>query len=232
MAVLMGIYHQGGVIETQLGIPQIISQAISTSQTQSPPSTGRSLLSGDTSSTAIFWWKTYPPPLHLLGHGPYNINTKDQVNVTTEALMGLSVQGLEERLASAVGPCNPSTSAGFLQDPSLDSALPLKLDKYQANFFVCPLSALPRLYSHSGTDKTWSERRGLDWALSPQSQGEGDWEIFGTLVGIHRNHINLDDLDFPEDGVLGTFNRVIGSRGLGVWHVQQRCRTVEEKAGH
>ncbi|KAJ5693402.1 GPI mannosyltransferase 4 [Penicillium macrosclerotiorum] len=40
----------------------------------------------------------------------------------------------------------------------------------------------------------------------------------------HRKHLNLDDLDFGDDGILTTFNRVIGRRGLGVWSVRRVCR--------
>jgi len=38
-----------------------------------------------------------------------------------------------------------------------------------------------------------------------------------------RNHLNLDDLDFAEDGIWNTLARVIGRRGLGVWRVTKSC---------
>ena len=38
-----------------------------------------------------------------------------------------------------------------------------------------------------------------------------------------RNHIGLDDLDFGDDGVLPTLERVIWRRGLVVWDVTKRC---------
>ncbi|KAJ5081347.1 hypothetical protein NUU61_009611 [Penicillium alfredii] len=38
-----------------------------------------------------------------------------------------------------------------------------------------------------------------------------------------RQHLNLDDLDFGDDGVLPTLKRVVGRRGLAVWAVQRVC---------
>ncbi|KAJ5179578.1 GPI mannosyltransferase 4 [Penicillium capsulatum] len=40
----------------------------------------------------------------------------------------------------------------------------------------------------------------------------------------HRQHLNLDDLDFGDDGVVDTLKRVVGRRGLGVWSVQRACK--------
>ncbi|KAI5365119.1 putative GPI mannosyltransferase [Septoria linicola] len=39
----------------------------------------------------------------------------------------------------------------------------------------------------------------------------------------YRHHIGLDDLDFGDDGVLPTLQRVIGRRGLIVWQVSKQC---------
>ncbi|KAF2668967.1 glycosyltransferase family 22 protein [Microthyrium microscopicum] len=39
----------------------------------------------------------------------------------------------------------------------------------------------------------------------------------------HTSHINLDDLDFGDDGVWGTLARVVGRRGLVMWDVKRRC---------
>lgn len=40
----------------------------------------------------------------------------------------------------------------------------------------------------------------------------------------YRKHLNLDDLDFAEDGVVNTLKRVVGRRGLGVWSVRRSCK--------
>ena len=41
-----------------------------------------------------------------------------------------------------------------------------------------------------------------------------------THQWTHRRHIGLDDLDFGDDGVWPTLERVIGWRGLSVWEVR------------
>ncbi|KAF2404607.1 putative alpha 1,2-mannosyltransferase Smp3 [Trichodelitschia bisporula] len=38
-----------------------------------------------------------------------------------------------------------------------------------------------------------------------------------------NRHLNLDDLDFGEDGVWPTLARVLGRRGLVLWRVERRC---------
>ncbi|OKO89654.1 GPI mannosyltransferase 4 [Penicillium subrubescens] len=40
----------------------------------------------------------------------------------------------------------------------------------------------------------------------------------------YRKHLNLDDLDFGDDGIVPTLARVIGRRGLGVWSVRRACK--------
>ncbi|KAH7321636.1 GPI mannosyltransferase 4 [Rhexocercosporidium sp. MPI-PUGE-AT-0058] len=42
-------------------------------------------------------------------------------------------------------------------------------------------------------------------------------------VWQYRQHLNLDDLDFGDDGFWNTLNRVIGRRGLGAWRVTKNC---------
>lgn len=37
-----------------------------------------------------------------------------------------------------------------------------------------------------------------------------------------RRHVNMDDLEFGDDGVVETVKRVVGRRGLGVWRVKKR----------
>lgn len=42
-------------------------------------------------------------------------------------------------------------------------------------------------------------------------------------VWRYRQHLNLDDMDFGDDGVWGTLARVIGRRGLVAWRVTKSC---------
>lgn len=37
-----------------------------------------------------------------------------------------------------------------------------------------------------------------------------------------KKHLNMDDLDIPEEGVIGTWRRVVGRRGLRIWRVKKR----------
>lgn len=42
-------------------------------------------------------------------------------------------------------------------------------------------------------------------------------------VWRHRQHLNLDDLDWGEDGIWATLGRVVGRRGLAAWRVTKSC---------
>ncbi|KAL3425702.1 GPI mannosyltransferase 4 [Phlyctema vagabunda] len=42
-------------------------------------------------------------------------------------------------------------------------------------------------------------------------------------VWHYRQHLNLDDLDFGDDGFLPTLKRVVGRRGLVTWRVTKNC---------
>lgn len=42
-------------------------------------------------------------------------------------------------------------------------------------------------------------------------------------VWRHRQHLNLDDLDFGDDGIWNTLTRVVGRRGLVAWRVTKSC---------
>lgn len=39
----------------------------------------------------------------------------------------------------------------------------------------------------------------------------------------YSNHLNLDDMEFGDDGVWPTISRVVGRRGIGAWRVQKHC---------
>ena len=45
------------------------------------------------------------------------------------------------------------------------------------------------------------------------------WEEIWT----EWRHLNLDDMDWVEDGVVGTLQRVVGRRGLTAWSVRREC---------
>ncbi|KAK4146158.1 glycosyltransferase [Dichotomopilus funicola] len=63
--------------------------------------------------------------------------------------------------------------------------------------------------------------------LDPYLQNKGLDGLRFREVWQYRQHLNLDDLDFGEDGVWNTFSRVIGRRGLGIWRVTKSCPGVK-----
>jgi phosphatidylinositol glycan class Z len=54
--------------------------------------------------------------------------------------------------------------------------------------------------------------------LDPQT---GPFHV--TRAATFGTHLNLDDMDFPIDGIIATITRVIGKRGLGVFNVHRHC---------
>ncbi|KAK8169867.1 glycosyltransferase family 22 protein [Phyllosticta citrichinensis] len=58
-----------------------------------------------------------------------------------------------------------------------------------------------------------------------QDSGDTDEQVPFRLdeVWSYGKHINLDDMDFGDDGVVPTLSRVIGRRGISVWKVQKQC---------
>jgi phosphatidylinositol glycan class Z len=54
-----------------------------------------------------------------------------------------------------------------------------------------------------------------------QNEGPG---LHFQEVWRYKNHLNLDDLDFGDDGFWYTLKRVIGRRGIATWRVTKDCR--------
>lgn len=48
-------------------------------------------------------------------------------------------------------------------------------------------------------------------------------ELKLTELWRYKQHVGLDDLDFGDDGVWPTLERVVGRRGLVAWEVQRAC---------
>jgi phosphatidylinositol glycan class Z len=47
-------------------------------------------------------------------------------------------------------------------------------------------------------------------------------------VWSYKRHLNLDDMDFAEDGVWKTLGRVVGDRGLVIWRVTRNCWSTQD----
>ena len=61
-----------------------------------------------------------------------------------------------------------------------------------------------------------------DW-LDPYLPNKGLTGLRFREVWRTKTHLNLDDLDFAEDGVWGTLKRVVGRRGLAAWRITKSC---------
>ncbi|EAW12512.1 glycosylphosphatidylinositol-alpha 1,2 mannosyltransferase smp3 [Aspergillus clavatus NRRL 1] len=174
LGFLMGVYHQGGVVPVQLAIPSIISANVPKQEDVSGKQPGI--------SATVLWWKTYSPPLWLLGN-----NTSSQLDIETRDLMGISGPEMARELESAVPSCTVKPAS----------------DTSKHVFVVAPNSA------------TF-----LDRYTSP-SADPSDLELHE--LWSYRKHINLDDLDIGDDGLIPTLRRVVGRRGLNVW-IARRAR--------
>lgn len=45
---------------------------------------------------------------------------------------------------------------------------------------------------------------------------------------IFSRHLNLDDMDFGDEGVWATLRRIVGRRGIGVFEVQRSCEVFDQ----
>ena len=153
----MGRYHQGGVIPAQLWLGQ-----------------------HDVEATEVFWWRTYSPPVWLLGG-------KELVTVD---LMGMKADEMMERIAEAVGGLNG--------------------DEPRSVSLVAPRSSVDL--------DLWIEKAKNDM-------------LFKQLW-MTKNHLNLDDLDFEEDGIRETLRRVVGRRGLVIWKVSRNLEAQNQLSGN
>lgn len=59
--------------------------------------------------------------------------------------------------------------------------------------------------------------------LDPYLPNKGLQGLRFREVWRYRQHLNLDDLDFGDDGVWNTLSRVVGRRGLIAWRVTKSC---------
>lgn len=139
MGILMGLYHQGGVIPAQITIPSIID----------PETTG---------NVTAFWWKTYPPPTYLLGS---DANTTFTITSTT--LMGMPEAGLKETLQSAAGASStqPLHSTVYLVAP-LSAHLFDNFHLSDSNLAIPPPEAGERSKSPFHLHLEWSYSRHIN----------------------------------------------------------------------
>lgn len=59
--------------------------------------------------------------------------------------------------------------------------------------------------------------------LRPYQNANGSKDMALEEVWSYRRHLNLDDMDIPDDGFWKTMGRIVGDRGLVVWRVTRNC---------
>ena len=169
LGILMGIYHQGGVVPAQLHIG------------------GENNIDFKQSGTVV-WWKTYPPPTWLLGsrnRGSEGIRIVDMMGAKRDAVTEVIV-------ANAM--CNNESDSARLQN--------------RQTLVVAPRSAsVPALVE-------------LDRSATVRPV---DNRIEMREIWRYDRHLNLDDLDWAEDGMWGTLSRVVGRRGIGIYQASAIC---------
>ncbi|GAT30598.1 mannosyltransferase [Aspergillus luchuensis] len=145
LGFLMGVYHQGGVVPTQLAIPSIVSDSFFEA----------GAIDNAQKSATILWWKTYSPPLWLLGE-----STSTQLDIETRDLMGISGPEMANELEKLVPQCPNPDESNSVDHPE------------RSVFVVAPKSAtfLDR-YTHPSPDNsgltlhelwTWRKHLNLD----------------------------------------------------------------------
>lgn len=205
MATLMGVFHQGGIIPAQLEMPNLITQSLNTTHSSA-------------SNIEVFWWKTYPPPTFLLGAGHVNPSTNATLKITTTPLLGLKQPNLPTRLLETL---NAAAENASLLEQLSNAILPTPLQTPGTTpeiFLAAPLSAWRFDSTHPPSLSNFSFSLPLAHQ-STSSAEEGESHVRFTHLYTYRKHINLDDMDFGDDGVWPTLQRVVGRRGVGVWRV-------------
>lgn len=98
---------------------------------------------------------------------------------------------------------NGSITTIDLMDMKYDSMVEI-VEQYKGcdarNYLVAPLSAQ---------------------ALDGLKEREEGWGVH--LVWEFSRHLNLDDMEFGDDGVVETLKRVVGRRGIGIWEIRGQC---------
>lgn len=69
--------------------------------------------------------------------------------------------------------------------------------------------------------------RSAHFLKSYTEHGERE-ELSFEEVWSYRQHLNLDDMDFEDDGFWKTISRVVGDRGLVIWRVTRTCWTTPQ----
>ena len=191
----------------QLAIPSLIETSINNTDSQAH-------------NIEVFWWKTYPPPNFLLGSEPSHPATNKSLNISTVPLKGYPQSELVFMLMQHMPTC----------DPSLIERLFIHKEKTDI-FVVAPLAAW-RLAPPSEPDQQAYKYPPVSNFSFAIDMNQPPAQLQMTNLAVFRKHINLDDLDFGDDGLWPTLERVVGRRGLGVWKVDRICGPIQYVDAH
>lgn len=208
LGILMGIYHQGGIIPAQLNMPNTIRASLLNTNS-------------NVNNVEVHWWKTYPPSLYMLGQPIHNPLTDDIVQIHTNPLLGANRSALLSHLTGSLPLCKDQKSLLT----KFTNVLSNNNNPTQV-FLAAPFSAFrPEYFSSSAMPLISNFTFTLP---TPTDHGtEAGKGLTLTHLETYGRHINLDDMDFGDDGILPTLSRVVGRQGLGVWRVERECAVNE-----
>lgn len=93
------------------------------------------------------------------------------------------------------------------------------------------VNALATCHKPSSNETAYLDEKEGTYLIAPLSAtfldiyvSESEAGLYFQEVWRYRQHLNLDDLDFGDDGVWPTLKRVIGRRGLAAWRVTKDCK--------
>jgi len=202
MSILMGVYHQGGIVPIQLAMPDTIRSSMYNTQSISK-------------TVEVHWWKTYPPSLYMLGPPTSNSITNDTISILTTPLLGANKTTLFNSLTANLPTCDTKNSllsrlsnaiVSSQGPPQVFLVAPLSAWRFDPGQIIPPMSNFTLFLPAPST---------IDIASQTP--------LRLTHLKTYSKHINLDDMDFGDDGVVPTLSRVVGRRGLGVWRVEREC---------
>lgn len=104
---------------------------------------------------------------------------------------------------------------------------PQMLDAVKASLPACRTRKPPKI---EGRGATYLVAPRSAYFLKPFQDPARREEIELEEVWSYKQHFNLDDMDFGDDGVWPTLSRVVGDRGLVVWRVTRNCWATEAPA--
>ena len=162
----------------------------------------------------------------MLGANVHNPTTDDLLDIRSNPLFGANRTTLLSTLSADLTACDDKQSL-FNR---LSNAVIPSTNKHQP-FLVAPFAAFrfdsPTFFPEQPT--AIPSMSNFTFTLPMHNINDEDTPANLKLVHLstYRNHINLDDMDFGDDGILPTLRRVIGRRGLGVWRVERDCPSTD-----